>query len=169
LQTNIATLKRSHIRLTNREDELVWKKDPLGYYTPKAGYIALNIPLHQNPKWWWKGLWKQKFPKKAKIFMWTTLNNRIPTWEALNKHQIEGPGRCALYKNANETTIHLLITCPFTTKVWTETSVSLRHNCLWTGESMESAWKTWTNTRGNKGIKALPLLLSWGIWLARNS
>jgi hypothetical protein len=125
--------------------------------------------LQQNPKWWWKGLWKQKCPQKAKIFMWAALNNRIPTWEALNKRQIEGPGRCALCKNANETTLHILITCPFTIKVWTETSVSLKQNCLWAGESMESAWKTWTDTPGNKDFKALPLLISWGIWLARNS
>lgn len=76
LTNYIAALKRSHIRLTDREDELVWQKDPIGFYTPKSGYIALNInPMQQNPKWWWKGLWKLKCPQKAKNFMWATLNN----------------------------------------------------------------------------------------------
>jgi len=92
--------------------------------------------------------------------MWTTLNNRIPTWENLNKRQIEGPRRCALYKNANETTLHFLLTCPFTVKVWIETSKSLKQNCLWAGDSMESAWKTWKYTPGNKAFKTLPLLIS---------
>jgi hypothetical protein len=67
MTTYIVALRRGHIRITDKEDELVWKKDPIGFYTPKAGYIALNIdPLQQNPKWWWKGLWKLKFPSKRK-------------------------------------------------------------------------------------------------------
>jgi hypothetical protein len=54
-------------------------------------------------------------------------------------------------------------------KVWTETSNSLRKNCIWIGDSLEMAWKNWTGDPRNKEIKALPLLLSWGIWLARNA
>jgi hypothetical protein len=68
------------------EDELVWKKDPLGSYTPKFGYIALNIDLfQQNPSWWWRGLWKLKCPQKAKIFLWADLNDKIPTWDNLRR------------------------------------------------------------------------------------
>jgi hypothetical protein len=67
----ITTLQVGHIRLTDREDELVWKKDPSGTYTPKLGYIALNLDLfQQNPSWWWRGLWKLKCPQKSKIFLW---------------------------------------------------------------------------------------------------
>jgi hypothetical protein len=142
LTNYIDALKRSHIRFTNIEDELVWKKNSTGLYTPKVGYIALNLPLHQLPKWWWKSLWKQKCPQKAKIFMWAALNNQIPTWENLNKHKIKGPGRCTLCKIANETTPHLLLTRPFTVKVWAETSKILKHNFSWAGDSMESTWKT---------------------------
>jgi len=116
----IVALRRGHIRLKDREDELVWKKDPIGFYTLKSSYKAMNIdPLQQNPKWWWKGLWKMKCPQKSKIFMWATLNSQIPTWEVLIKHLIEGPGRCPLCKNSNESTLHILITHPFTIKVWT--------------------------------------------------
>jgi hypothetical protein len=97
LETYISSLRRGHIRLSDKEDELVWKKDPLGSYTPKSGYIALNIdPIQQNPRWWWKGLWKLKCPQKSKIYMWAALNNRIPTWDNLSRCQIEGPGRCSL-------------------------------------------------------------------------
>jgi hypothetical protein len=168
LRNYILALRRGHIRLTDREDELVWQKDPLGSYTPKSGYIALNIdPIQQNPRWWWKGLWKLKCPQKAKIYMWAALNNRIPTWDNLNRRQIEGPGRCSLCKNANESTFHILISCPFSKKVWTETSSSLRQRCIWTGDTLELAWKNWSRDPRNKEIKALPLLISWGIWLAQ--
>jgi hypothetical protein len=119
MRSYIATLRRGHISLIDREDELVWQKYPLGFYTPKEGYIALNInSLQQNPKWWRKGLWKMKFPQKDKLFMWVALNNRISTWEIMNMRQIEGPRRCVLCKNAIESTFHILITCPFNMKVW---------------------------------------------------
>jgi len=50
----IAALQRGHIHILDMEDELFWKKYPLGYYTPKYGYVSLNIDLLQkNPSWWW--------------------------------------------------------------------------------------------------------------------
>jgi hypothetical protein len=39
----ICALKSFHIRIVDREDELVWKYAPHGIYTPKLGYIQLNI------------------------------------------------------------------------------------------------------------------------------
>jgi hypothetical protein len=66
LANYIDAIERRHIRLTNREDELIWKKYPTSPYTPKVGYIALNFPLHQLPKWRWKILWNQKCPQKKK-------------------------------------------------------------------------------------------------------
>jgi hypothetical protein len=82
----IKALQIGHIRLTDREDELVWKKDPTGAYSPKLGYIALSLDLfQQQPLWWWKGLWKLKCPHKEKLFLWAALNQKIPTWEILQK------------------------------------------------------------------------------------
>lgn len=34
---------------------------------------------------------------------------------------------------------------------------------------MEQAWQDWWSDRDNKGFKALPLLVIWGVWIARNS
>jgi hypothetical protein len=82
----IKALQLGHIRLSDREDELVWQKDPTGAYTPKLGYIALSLDLfQQQPIWWWKGLWKLKCPQKEKLFLWAALNQKIPTWEILQK------------------------------------------------------------------------------------
>jgi hypothetical protein len=64
-------LQSSHIIITDREDKLVWQHDPHGNYTPKLGYIHLNLDLYQrDPRWWWKGLWKVSFPLKENSFMW---------------------------------------------------------------------------------------------------
>jgi hypothetical protein len=95
----IRALKLSHIRLTDREDELVWAVDPFGIYSPKVGYIQLNLDLHLRiPEWWWKGLWKINFPLKSKLFLWCLLVKKVPTWEIMKKRQIAGPGWCSLCK-----------------------------------------------------------------------
>jgi hypothetical protein len=79
-------LQSSHIRITDREDELVWQHAPHGHYTPKLGYIHLNLDLYQRePRWWWKGLWKVRCPLKENIFMWCVLYNKVPTWDNMKK------------------------------------------------------------------------------------
>jgi hypothetical protein len=61
--------KQGHIQLSDREDELVWKHNTHGIYFPKARYIQINIDiLHQEPSWWWKGIWKIKCLLKACFF-----------------------------------------------------------------------------------------------------
>lgn len=49
----------SHICITDREDEMVWKHAAHEAYTPKLGYIHLNLDIHLwDPCQWWKGLGK---------------------------------------------------------------------------------------------------------------
>jgi hypothetical protein len=75
-------LKLAHIILVDREDEMVWDFDPFGAYTPKMGYVHLNLDLHhRESEWWWKGLWKLNFPPKSKLFLWCLLVKKVPTWE----------------------------------------------------------------------------------------
>jgi hypothetical protein len=38
----------------------------------------------------------------------------------------------------------------------------------WEGGSTEEAFRTWFINKDTKKIKALPLNIAWGIWLARN-
>ena len=55
----IRQLRVSNVRLTNRADVLVWDSHPSGCYTPKHGYIQLNVMVHNRELvWWWKQLWK---------------------------------------------------------------------------------------------------------------
>ena len=79
-------LQTSHIRITNRADELIWEKAQHGKYTPKLEYQQLCLQhFQENQKWWQKGIWKLKCPLKEKIFTWCTLANKIPTWYHLQK------------------------------------------------------------------------------------
>jgi hypothetical protein len=139
---------------------LVWKKSPHGVYSPKLGYIALNVDLIQREScWWWIGLWKLKSPLKTNISMWSVLENKVLTWDKMRKHQIEGSRWCLLCKGENESIDHILIFCPFTVKVWGEVALLLRQHCGWNGPMLESTWKNWMQDPIQNNLKALPLLI----------
>jgi hypothetical protein len=133
------------------------------------GYVSLTIELMQRePCWWWCGLWKLKCPLKENIFMWCAIYNKIPTWENMRKRCIVDPGWCPLCKGDNESNTHLFLFCSFSRKVWLELSSLLNQVVVWDGLNVELAWKSWLQTPVYKSIKALPLIVCWGIWLARN-
>ena len=97
LGTYIRGLQLAHIQLTEHEDDLVWDLDPAGVYTPKAGYLFLSADDGGREEvWWWRSLWKLKCPSKARLFMWCALENRVPTWDILQKRGFQGPGWCVL-------------------------------------------------------------------------
>jgi hypothetical protein len=162
-------LKTYHVRITIREDELIWKHSPFGVYTLKEGYTLINVEkMKMEPNWWWKEVWKIKCPLKARIFLWCLLKKKVPTWDRMKIKNLEGPGWCMLCKNVEESSFHMFMEFPFTIQVWKEVSARLEHGCIWQGPSIEDSWKDWSASRSNENIKAIPLLIMWGVWLARN-
>ena len=107
-------LGESHIHLQDRPNELIWGGDPTGYYSSKVGYVCLCTNyLNREEKWWWRKVWKMGFPMKARLLMWTNLENKTPTCDNLQKRNCIGPGWCSLCKVESETVSHLFITCIF--------------------------------------------------------
>ena len=95
----VTMLKSNFIHLEEtREDKLVWTKNPVnGDFTAKLGYKTWAEEKFQGEtKEWWKQLWKAKGPLKAKITLWQSLNNKILTWDNLQKRGWNGPNRCTL-------------------------------------------------------------------------
>lgn len=164
----IRELVRANIILSDQEDTLVWEVDPGGVYSPKAGYLALCTGLTQRVAvWWWKPLWKLKCPAKTKLFMWCILYNKASTWDVLQKRSFQGPGWCVLCKKELESSMHLFLTCPYILDVWKEVSILIGFNCQWEGETVGDAWLSWWRST-NLTQRKLPLLVLWGVWLARN-
>jgi hypothetical protein len=60
-------LRPSHVKLTERADELISSMNPFWVYTPKSGYLAISSEGGQrNAEWWWRKVRKFKCPSKAK-------------------------------------------------------------------------------------------------------
>ena len=59
-------------------------------YTLKMVYLHLMVErLGEEQPWWWKPLWKIKFPIKSWLFMWCILENKVLISYNLQKRQFE--------------------------------------------------------------------------------
>eukprot|EP01018_Ginkgo_biloba_P023075 Gb_32325 [translate_table: standard] len=127
----ISSLKRSHVRIKDSSDALLWSKNlASGHYSPKGGYKALcEVDNLEEPQWWWLDIWKFKCPLKTKIFMQLAIRN----------------------------------------KVWKEVANILGLREVWAGDSIEGSLRLWCLNPTLKSVKALPLIVAWGVWLAQNA
>ena len=42
-------------------------------------------------------------------------------------------------------------------------------SCRWVGNSVLQAWENWRIEDSQDSVRSLPLLVIWGVWLARNN
>jgi len=165
----IRDLLNSSVRLSDSPDELKWVFAQNGVYSPKAGYKwMMSQKGLENPDWWAKSLWKLKGPAKSKLFFWCVLLQKVPTWDFLQRRGRIGPGRCPLCKGSVETAQHLFLLCPFNSSLWAEMLSMIKVPYRWEGQALSEAWQRWWNDSSNDRERTIPLLITWGTWLARN-
>jgi ribonuclease HI len=74
----------------------------------------------------------------------------------------------ALCKEHLESVDHIFMHCSYAREVWS-ISRSLKTTLRrWQGNSFEVALQEWLCARGSYEIKDFPLIIAWGIWIARN-
>ena len=140
-----------------------------GIYTAKLGYKSMMEEMHPfEPLFWTKTLWKSPAPKKAKLVLWLSLQNRLLTWDNLQKRGWIGPGRCSLCRNEAESVLHILFSCTYAKMVWNRSSTSLNPLHQSTTDSFEARLKLWWKDPGARSFSAFPSLFAYGIWWARN-
>lgn len=79
-----------------------------------------------------------------------------------------GPGRCVLCSNSNET-VDLFLRCIFVHNVWGVVLRSVPGLGPWQGGSLGDVFSKWYHDGRHTKHRALPVIVSWGIWLARNA
>ena len=144
----------------------MWDYDATSRYTPKVGYIHLSVEDQAKESvWWWRILWKFKFPTKEKILRWTILERKVPTWDILQKRQFTGPSWFFLCRYSQENIVHLFIGCNYTKAIWFESLCFLNYLAQWQGQDVEEALISWSRNPITKPFHALPMILSWGVWI----
>ena len=98
------------------------------------------------------------------------MENKVPVWENIHKRGFIGPRWCALCRAEGEYVVHLFLKCTYCVEVWSECCklLGLGPECQWEGNTILDAWERWRHLGKVDIMKVLPLLVTWGIWLARN-
>jgi hypothetical protein len=86
--------------------------------------MVRNIYLEvENCKWiykyggWCKAMWDWDCSLKIKLFFWLMMENKILSWETLQRRGFIGPGVCKLCMKSTKSTQHLFLECAFTQEV----------------------------------------------------
>jgi hypothetical protein len=113
-------LSGSGVQLQNKEDELMWTGgDKSGLISVKNVYTALTNKLwHHTIGGWRRHLWSWNIAQKIRLFTWLAIENKILTWDILQRKGWEGPSICQLCSSDSETVLHLFVKCSFTRQVW---------------------------------------------------
>ena len=101
-------------------DILRWQKATKGTFTVKEAYYLATRREEEEEDKDWKQLWRNKWWPKVIIFAWLVGKGRILTWDKLQKRGFQGPPRCSLCKQEEETQEHLLNSCPYAQHQWEE-------------------------------------------------
>ncbi|KAK1422143.1 hypothetical protein QVD17_25055 [Tagetes erecta] len=151
-------------------DKWVWLGDESGKYSVKSLRYIIDynrLPSDLNPMSWCHWI-----PLKVRCFMWRARLDRIPAKTGLIARGVGiGGGSCSLCIGTDESHSHLLISCPFASRVWDKVAE-------WCGVSrLESNGlrdvKVITEDEvGSNKLKmahcAIYMATCWYIWLARN-
>ena len=105
---------------------------------------------------------------KNKLLFWSILENKVSTWDVLQKRCFVGSIWCCFCREDVESAHHLFLGCPFSQQVWSEVISLLNLRSAWSGNSVEEALSSWWRDEGAQNHKAAPLIINWGIWIARN-
>jgi hypothetical protein len=137
----------SGISISDRHDELRWTGgDCSGLITTKNVYNALATELWKNKIGGWRrNLWGWDCPQKIKLFSWLLIEDKLLTWNNLQKRGWYGPGFCHLCKGNEESGIHLFVHCPFTRTVWKKIKENYKLSTGWTGTSVKDCFAIWAS------------------------
>ena len=68
-------------------------------YIVKLGYVARIEEVWNGDRvWWWRFIWKLYFPLKTRILMWLALDNKLFTWDNVQKRSWVRLNICILCK-----------------------------------------------------------------------
>ena len=129
------------MRIRDREDDLRWAPSPSGKYTLKFGYAFLMA-------------------KKSDVFL--VYAQQYAKTEEVRARAL--PSLQTRFGNS-PSPVHRLSFLQ--SGLGRSMSISGKFQ-RWEGRSVVDAWEVWWQESLEENWKALPLLIFWGIWLARN-
>jgi hypothetical protein len=147
---------------------LIWTGgDRSGSISVKNIYLALakkNWPIGVGG--WRRHMWKWDLVQKIKLFTWLSVENRILTWDTLQRKGWQGPNICHLCFKEVESVFHLFVSCSFCREVWNKIFKDFVIMTAWEGSSLCECFENWHKKEAS--YLTLPSIICWFVWLERN-
>jgi ribonuclease HI/exonuclease III len=158
------------------KDERGWGRKAQEYTTAEGYNLLQSIPTAPPNPALWKAIWKCRSIPKVDLFIWTLAHKSIPTGENLQRRGWEGPFRCPLCCQEEETSNHLLLNCNYSRAIWQKiTGLQIFTRLPTDVESLLLQWESLCPFAGKKKTQThwiwglLPKLALWNLWLERNN
>jgi hypothetical protein len=110
-------------------------------------------------------IWLSYVPPRVKFFGWLMVQDRIHSRVNLHKKSIVSEATCALCLTAEETTDHIMSSCPFAASFWNHVGAGLIHIAP-VRELWDSSLPTNITQRSSPTFL---LLCCWELWKHRNA
>ncbi|KAL4309243.1 hypothetical protein GQ457_01G013830 [Hibiscus cannabinus] len=154
-------------------DELVWRIESIGIYTPRSGYkllletMSISRTMNNEPRFsaFYRLLWELNMPAKCKIFMWRLSKNFMPTFANLQHRHLQVRNTCPLCESAADTVAHMVFSCPIVLQILA--SVGLPPVPTIQNPDVSEDFIYWF-IQLSKGYQLLLSITYWSVWYARN-
>ncbi|KAK2429515.1 hypothetical protein P8452_43119 [Trifolium repens] len=161
------------------EDKWVWRMNVEGGFSVHDYYELLFRSFREThvvdrcEEVAFERVWKCGAPSKVCAFTWQVLLGRIQTTENLWKRRVlqQHQTNCVFCGVSLETTIHLFLHCPFSSKVWYGLMRWLGFVIIPPPNWVSSFGSLVDHGRGKMGKKGLAIIwcsFLWSIWKIRN-
>lgn len=155
-------------------DKRIWIAEPDGAFTVQTAYKILQAPTVGEVEPVFNEVWNSKAPSNVCAFIWKVMWDRIPMRINLLKRKVIRSiieARCPLCLEKDETSDHLLISCPFADKVWINCYRWIGVNTALSGSCrlhLLQHYFVGFNAKQNELFKIIWFAETWSLWLIRN-
>jgi hypothetical protein len=162
------------ILVPGQHDGLTWRLSASGCYSTKSAYLLQFLgATYTNME---TLVWNAWAPPKYKLFAWLVIQNRVWTADRLQRRGWPNCGVCPLCRQSQESAVHLLFLCRFSSCVWREISawVGLPQllPAFWLGmATVKNCWTASVTHEGapRRAMVSILTLVAWKIWNERNA
>lgn len=149
-------------------DTWFWRNDKMGVYTVKSAYALIRdsprSDQDSNNSKFWNKIWNLKIPLKVKHFLWKSIRGCLPTKDCLRQKKVTLDSMCPVCNLVEETTTHVLVTCPIAMMCWQ----NLGYTPTLNEDLNMQSWAEEVLQHSRRNVTNKIFMLAWSIWKNRN-
>ncbi|OVA10294.1 Reverse transcriptase zinc-binding domain [Macleaya cordata] len=173
-QSSIERIVKIPLSVSPSSDRRAWDLTRDGKFTTKSAYHGLRGIRDDPTSKVWKKIWRTKIPYRVQVFIWRCAKNALPTRDNLSL-RVQLPSiLCPFCQTSPETIMHVLITCPISSRIWFQSRLNMR-TVAFLGKPIMDWFRFCLGEApflySQEKDESFPLVacLMWSIWLSRNN